>query len=633
MISSLVLRNYGPFRGEHRLELAPTIYAVVARAEDDPDASNMAGKSWLLSAVRFALFGSHPGDREDDLVTRGEREGGVVLTLSDGLSVGRSRELGKSTQLAVGDARGRDAQQLVERRVGLCEADFLAASFFRQKAMARFVDARPSERSAEVSAWLRLGPLQRAHGRAAALAAEAGRLEQAAACRVEALEQARARLAADTWSELAVVDLELRAEEAAGAARQKAEELAEMGKVCGWAEIIHHREQLRAEVAELEALGDEEPDLTPLRVRAEEADHALRAASEDVRRKRVLSAGMFSGVCPVNARACPVRAEINEDLGTSLSLLHAANQVLACAMADQLGARDALEGAQGAVAAHQARRTRIRALRDQLARVDASAPPLSPGAAVPAEGDVQQLRQRLRMLQEVERAAVLDLERARRREVEVAQLSAQLERAREDHLALAAQLRTRREAVAVLGRGGVQRRVAEGALREVEADACGLLAEAGIDLAVSLVWDRPTDQPAAVCDACDGAFPPSRRVKACARCGAPRGPKLAEGLDVELSKVSGFAEDAAGIAMSLAASAWLRRERDVQWPVLCADEPFSAADAKNRRALLNLFRIAGGRCGVSQMLLVAHSDALMDGLPGRIQVVAGPDGSRVEVVG
>ena len=55
-------------------------------------------------------------------------------------------------------------------------------------------------------------------------------------------------------------------------------------------------------------------------------------------------------------------------------------------------------------------------------------------------------------------------------------------------------------------------------------------------------------------------------------------------LDIELSDRSGAAEDLAGAAFQLSASAWLRSERNSAWSVALLDEPFSQLDAGNRRA-------------------------------------------------
>jgi ABC-type nitrate/sulfonate/bicarbonate transport system ATPase subunit len=83
------------------------------------------------------------------------------------------------------------------------------------------------------------------------------------------------------------------------------------------------------------------------------------------------------------------------------------------------------------------------------------------------------------------------------------------------------------------------------------------------------------------------------------------------------------------VALSLAASARLRAERGSSWGVVCLDEPFGALDRAHRRGLSRgLVSMLRGRW--EQALVIAHDDAVTDGLPGRIVIVGGDDGSRIE---
>jgi hypothetical protein len=102
-IERITLRNWFRYRGEHVLDLGPTVYGVTAAAEGDPERSNWLGKSSLMNAVAFALYGWLPEyvRGADDWITRGEEVGGVVVSLSDGSVVRRGKKRGKSVQLEV----------------------------------------------------------------------------------------------------------------------------------------------------------------------------------------------------------------------------------------------------------------------------------------------------------------------------------------------------------------------------------------------------------------------------------------------------------------------------------------------------------------------------------------------------
>jgi DNA repair exonuclease SbcCD ATPase subunit len=120
------------------------------------------------------------------------------------------------------------------------------------------------------------------------------------------------------------------------------------------------------------------------------------------------------------------------------------------------------------------------------------------------------------------------------------------------------------------------------------------------------------------------------RIKECASCGAARGKKVEDRLDVVLSDRSGAAEDLAGIAVMLAASELIRSLKESCFGVACLDEPFGALDKANRKAFAHGL-VTMLRDGWEQVFVVAHDDALMDAMPGRIVIEASDEGSCVRV--
>jgi hypothetical protein len=193
---------------------------------------------------------------------------------------------------------------------------------------------------------------------------------------------------------------------------------------------------------------------------------------------------------------------------------------------------------------------------------------------------------------------------------------------------LRAEIAVAREAAVIFGKGGAQRKVAEGALGEIEAVANERLRECGIDLSVGVRWSREGQGLARACEACGEAFPASARAKVCARCGAGRGQQVINRLELELSDRSGAAEDLVGVAVQLAASAWLRRGRGSTWGVALMDEPFSACDRHNRKALAGHLGAMVRGCEFEQALVISHAPDASDLFPGRIEVLVKSDGAR-----
>ncbi len=176
-----------------------------------------------------------------------------------------------------------------------------------------------------------------------------------------------------------------------------------------------------------------------------------------------------------------------------------------------------------------------------------------------------------------------------------------------------------------------QRHIAEGALTAMRAGANAVLSGCGIDLAMEVTWGREGKGLADACDACGRPLPASTKVRACPACGEARGPKVVPRLDVLPTSTSGGAMDLAGVAFQLAASAWLRRQRGCAWGAAFIDEPFGTLDAANRRALANHLAVMLPRYGFRQSIVVSHTQETIHALPGRIVVVGGTDGSRLEV--
>jgi len=146
--AGLRVNNWLRFHGEHELDLQPIVYALVAEHERDRERSNWLGKSALVSAIRYALFGTVPKQclTLDDAINREEDELEVDFELSDGTYIERKRRRGKSTEMVAQLPDGREVrdQALLEEHLGFDEETFLMTSYFEQKSMARFIVAPPA---------------------------------------------------------------------------------------------------------------------------------------------------------------------------------------------------------------------------------------------------------------------------------------------------------------------------------------------------------------------------------------------------------------------------------------------------------------------------------------------------------
>ncbi len=648
-ITELRLRNWLAFRGEHVLKLEAKPYAIVAKREDDPEASNWSGKTALVEAIKFALTGEHRHRLDDEWITgndqgskdRGdvaEGSGEVGLIFDTGERITRSKEVKKAAKLyywstgATNPAFKTEAQLAIDKRLMLSAKDFDATWFFAQREMARIILAKPDERMKMISAWLKLGPLERCEDKARArvnqLLDDVQRIQgrrQGARERLAAALSGRSRdlAAADAKEATGRVDgakhhlgkIEKQWQE--NEARRRAKEIRETyDRLC---------EEGTALAAEVEAF-----DIPALTAIAENTSENLELCVEQtgiaaatIRKLEVVARGAFDGKCPIADITCPATKAINAARTESTAKLEQERKGAATLNAELLNARkvhaEATAKRATAVDAEMALvmlRARVEEMSDQL--VESPEP----------DEDTDILRSKLTQAREH-----VDTTTAAARTHEHALLTItgvdnEEETLDEEAHGVENELRLARAALVIFGKSGAQRRIAEEVLGQIEDDANRRLALASIPLSVRVQWTREGGDPAKACEACGSSFPTSAKVKACVRCGAERGKQIQNSLDFILSDRSGAAEDLAGIAVQLAARDWLLADRGSDWRPVVIDEPFAHTDRSMRRALAShLLQLLGSE----QAFIIAHSPDVLGSLPGIIEIVRGKD-STVRVV-
>ena len=94
-LEQITITNFCRFLGEHIIDLQPGITFIVSKNYDDPDTfeSNAVGKTSILHAISYALFGSAPnGMTGNDLISHqcGPKDQlKVILDFSEGVTVSR----------------------------------------------------------------------------------------------------------------------------------------------------------------------------------------------------------------------------------------------------------------------------------------------------------------------------------------------------------------------------------------------------------------------------------------------------------------------------------------------------------------------------------------------------------------
>jgi DNA repair exonuclease SbcCD ATPase subunit len=632
------------FAGEHSLDLAPSVYAVTARHVDDAGRSNWLGKSTLLSLIPYALFGWHPKRTDDEWINDDASECCVKLTLSDGVIVERSRKRGQSTQIRF-TAKGKktltqkSAQAAIIRHIGLTCDDYFATCHFEQKQLARLVTSRSGDRADIIDGWLQadIDPIQRMHDRAldalarlsdehAKAEADAGRISADAKALLEKYgidDGARPLPAMDAIVEqrqTAADNAKTEVDQWQAKSQKRAQWVSQSNDAARYASIVTEGKSLKSKVARKPKA---DTDATGSALARAKATHT--EAKREFDRVKRLDCGDFDGLCPIMGADCPVASTVRESGPAPGVLDETQLRVLDCYNAHTAAEATHAE-AKKTARFHMETEARLKSLRREARRLKPAADAIAKKGQPPIAAAVQA---GLSESREAEVNARVALEEVRNDRDWLRSAATEVQTFRTERDRLASSIALHREAVALLGRDGAQKRVAMLALGQIEAGANALLTAAGVALSVRFVWAREGKGLAKVCGQCGTAFAASARVKECQRCGAQRGPHLIQKLDIELTNRSGAAEDLAGIAVQLSASNWLRVKRSTPWTGACIDEPFGALDATNKRALaLHVSTMLRDRFDVA--LVVAHDRGILDALPSQVAIVADDEGSRLE---
>lgn len=629
IIETLKMKNWGPYRGEHVLRLRPEIYAVVAADEENTERSNWIGKTWLVSAPLFVLYGVRPKSArlEDDWITDGESDGEVSLVLEGGVVVTRRRKRGATTRLSlkIGDEESKQkvAQAKIDEMIGMNSSEFVTSCFVAQKQIDRLLMMRPADRTEIVGGWLGLNRL---------MYAEELVRQKLSELSVKDVDLDRRGMSLlDRIHDLPdIVELNSEAsalEEWLDTKNNELEGLESRLREFGvWQMHSDQNRKLQEIVArgsalrkKIEAAGEPNTDLlADLEATVRKQEIGLRDARVENDKIARLLTGEFDGKCPLIHAACPAADHV-KTVGSKMTA-HKKESDRRCAiMRDELGkSKMELKVVGDEIAVMISDEATLKRLREEAKALLLSRDYISEHGEPPNEAGMGAKLTELRAL-------ILE-KGARQRDVahkmeEHAKLVAARQQVNEEREKLQPQIMLMREAVEILGKSGAQREIAVAELAGIEVGANALLEDAEVDLRLGVRWGMEGQDLASSCFKCGAAFPASQKVKVCA-CGEPRGQHVIERLDIVPTSQSGAAEDLAGLAFQLAVAAWLRARRETDWSVVFADEPFAACDKANGRAVVaRLNAMVRGRFSFSQGFVVAHDSELMEALPARVEII------------
>lgn len=647
-IKKLSFSNWLRYKGTNTLSLRPTIYAVVAEDSENPERSNWLGKTSLLEAIKFAIYGCHRFTSDDEWITKGESTGSVSLEMSDGFKIVRSKKLGSPTQLKVTSLDGKKlskaaAQAEIADYMSLSRTDYEATCFIGQRQLANFVTARPAQRFSIVKDWLELDDIEECAQEAAAEVTKLSRQLNDNSAKLLGVEREIEFVSEQVGGVESPNELLFKLYESVEMAGLKVEDLESKFKALS--EFNDTRKKwwtLENQLSELEDLETEQVELnkslrklwTPVdmgemkayKSEVEKAVTARTVAKQEYVSAKALAEGKFDGECPVGKCPCPIADELNQR--------NLVNKTNAKRAKDEFEVADYWCRDRQAKLDHIARKWHQ--VEDGRKRLDVIAADIESLSHVRkalegkpesvANVDVDELADELKSAQVAAHEAKRLLEK-------YLKLTPALRVLKEEQETLSKALGVARAAALLFGRRGAQKAIAKSELAKIEYTSKCLLQSAGIDLPYELSWEQESKSTMSKnCTVCGSAFPKSRSVKTCALCGSPRGNQIADRLDVIFGR-SGAAEDLVGASIQLGAAKWLRSKRQSQWDVAVIDEPFGQLDTANRTALARTLTAMVRREKIfQQAFVISHNPDVSDALPGKISIVATGDHSECRTV-
>ncbi len=167
-LKSLTLKNFGPFRNTNTINFGDESLVTFIRGvyESNPSRSNMAGKSSLVEAIGYLIFGEiRDRLKEVDLVHYGTDEmtvSGVLVLDGKEVTITRGRTRENKPILDIEGLKGTktNKEKELQSLIGLDSKSFFQTYFFKQSDINGFMELAPAERKKLLQTWFNLGRWQ-----------------------------------------------------------------------------------------------------------------------------------------------------------------------------------------------------------------------------------------------------------------------------------------------------------------------------------------------------------------------------------------------------------------------------------------------------------------------------------------
>lgn len=691
-LKELEIQNFGII-GETCIAFNPLqrVVGLVGRYTDEaggPVRSNRAGKTTLIEAQRYLLFGTARVRSHLKLINRAALARGEgmkvrgVFVFGDGreIEIVRTRAPDGAPGVSVTGFEGsgwEGANRYIEGLIGFSFDEYQNTAYFGQGQIHAFMNSEPREKRDLLLAWLNQSrwDTRREYAKARAskwsMTAESidralsamGTADDLPALRKRLVETKAAEVTARSEVVLRkkiVEDLEAEfnasLEQATLKKRRKelGEQVARAERRLEEAEAaVAERIQIRARLAEIEgelsaARTSERGELSALsealgKVQAEAA--AARRLADNVRGA--------AGTCPVLSEACSRVGKTAAGAATEAAVV--ADNAVAVA---RKAAAEAVKRNRGVLSRLETEQEALdRRLRElpagdpadlgaELDRLDgllsdvaaALRPEVRESSVVQwerneARGELTRAATAAGAAAEAVKAAEREIIAAETREEKRKELREQLDAAKKNLAAWT-------YCIFMFGTRGIPGDYIKGAFADLETDVNYLLHKLGTALSVEFKPYRSTDVWEKSCLACGSEYKPRGMV--CSACGEARQRKQVEqlvltlrdgleGRESEFELDSGGGQTLISFAVRLALLFLKIRENKGEVPPIILDEIAGALDGPNRAAVINVvLNTLTGEYGVNQVFWISHTEEIVDSVDNVLAVTRSGDHSVVD---
>ena len=622
-VRSIVLENFMPFEACEVDDVPDGVTGVVAVYDGEEGRSNRAGKSALLEAVVFALYGKA---RDVNTLDEYVRRGADVMSVEvhfDGWWVRRSRTASGQGTLEIDGARWKVAEGEAEivKRVGCGREDFLRICFVGQGDLHGILGETSAEISQRIVGWLGVEVWYKVSG---LVKADLGKrtAELDTATHRQGDEQRRVEENEVPDAELSVAEAAVHeAEEAAKNAVDPEEAVRDLEKRLRTArrvweamKVAGTRQKWDHQVQSLQE------DLNAARESVGEARTELGSRKAEADKCRRTARGQFTGKCPEDGGKCPRTDEINGNRDVVRKRLEKLEKEVGVVIAAVGDAQAVADGMQGKLDEARGKLRDATAADKVLAEEGKDAEDVAglerSLAAARANVETGTGHQDLQVAVVRTRNALADL-MAKRKVHDAAQdkvikLVEEIKRLKNEVSML-------RYLSVVVGRQGIPAMIVENALATLEGQANEVLSRMGTEHRLRFGFEAELKKKAVECPECGRPFEKGERK---CSCGAERGNAKAERLEVRVEdggREQSFDMDSGGGKALLSLAVRVALARMFGASMMSLDETDGPLDRENLRRLLTTLRELP-TLGIDQVFVVSHRQEVAESIGRNIVV-------------